>query len=48
MNQDYFYECAQEFEELYSKVNEKLEILNSCPSSEDENILKQVIIHKNI
>ena len=42
MNQDYFYECAQEFEDLYTKVNEKLAILQSCPSSDDENNLKQV------
>lgn len=42
MNQDYFYECAQQFEDLYSKVNEKLEMLHSCPSSDDESILKNV------
>ena len=44
MNQDYFYECAQQFEDLYSKVTEKIEMLKTCPSSEDESVLKEVII----
>ena len=43
-NQDYFYECAQQFEDLYSKVTEKIEMLKTCPSSEDESVLKEVII----
>ena len=42
MNQDYFYECAQQFEDLYSKVTEKIEMLKTCPSSEDESVLKEV------
>ena len=36
MSSDYIFDCAKTFEELYSKANEKLELLKTQKNKEDE------------
>lgn len=47
MSSDYIFECAKNFEELYSKTNEKLELLKTQRGKEEElnkikNLLSQM------
>ena len=45
MSSDYIYQCAKNFEELYSKTNEKLELVKTQRNKEEDlNKIKKLLM----